>query len=279
MPTPTRVRRAGGAAARPFAPFITLTSDFGLRDPYVGIMKSRIVQRAPQVPIIDLTHAVTPFRPEEAGYWLYCAHPQFPQGTVHVAVVDPGVGSRREILVLEAAGQLFIAPDNGLLDLIVRSRPEALARRLEPAALEALGLAPRSATFHGRDIMAPLAAELAVGRASAAQLGPIHSPAPGTLQPACVEAGGAIRGSIAVIDHYGNALTTIEAGAIGARRQVRLRPQGPALRWVHSYAEAQPGECVALINSAGMLELAAREGSAAAGLNVQPGQPVYLTET
>lgn len=268
--------RAGRDSRAPGGALITLTSDFGLHDPYVGIMRSRILQRAPGLPVVDLTHAITPFRPEEAGYWLYCCQSQFQAGTVHVAVVDPGVGSARAITVLEAHEQLFVAPDNGLLGLVARSDPRARAFRVTDAALRSLGLALQSATFHGRDVMAPLAAELAVGRIRAPQVGPAHTLVRGMLQPAEEAADGTLLGTVAVIDHYGNCLTTIPAAAVAGREQVRLQPEGPALRWVRTYEEARPGECVALINSASMLELAARRASAAALLNVLPGQRVYL---
>jgi hypothetical protein len=256
---------------------ITLTSDFGVHDPYVGIMKSRIVLRAPQIPVIDLTHQITPFAPEEAGYWLYCCYPQFPPGTTHVAVVDPGVGSARAIVVLSAAEQYFVAPDNGLLGLVAASCTDAAAYRVEADGLEGLQLPARSATFHGRDVMGPLAAELAAGRVSPEQLGPRHELHPGRLRPATRASDGSVRGSVAVIDHYGNALTTIPAAALGALRRVQLQPGGRSLRLVRTYAEAEPGECVALINSASMLELCARQASAAVVLNVRAGQEVYVS--
>jgi len=242
-------------------------------------MKSRILGRAPAVPVVDLTHAITPFRPEEAGYWLYCCQSQFPAGTVHVAVVDPGVGSARAIAVLRAAQQLFVAPDNGLLGLVAQSDPRAQAYRVSDAALKSLGLGLHSATFHGRDVMAPLAAELAMGRVRPDQVGPPHTLVRGMLQPAEEAADGSLTGTVAVIDHYGNCLTTILAAAAVGRQRVRLHPEGSPLRWVHTYEEARPGECVALINSASMLELAARRASAAALLNVLPGQRVYLSRS
>ena len=240
-------------------------------------MKSRIVLRAPHIPVIDLTHAITPFAPEEAGYWLYCCDPQFPAGSAHVAVVDPGVGSARAIVVLCAAGQYFIAPDNGLLGLIAGSRADAVAYRVEAHALEALQLAPHSATFHGRDVMAPLAAELAAARVTPAQLGPQHTLEPGRLRPAVRAADGSVRGNVAVIDHFGNALTTIPAAAMGSMQRVQLHPEGRSLRLVRTYAQAGPAECVALINSAAMLELCVRQASAAAALNVQPGHEVKVS--
>ena len=200
---------------------------------------------------------------------------------MHVAVVDPGVGGARAIVVLSAAGQYFIAPDNGLLGLIAQNCPQAIAYRVQsqgPDALTAPWLAPLSATFHGRDLMAPLAAELASERIRVEQLGPRHTLVPGRLLAPVRAADGSIRGQIAVIDRYGNALTTLSAAAIGAMRGVRLAPGGCALRLVRTYAEAEPGECVALINSASMLELAVSQGSAAAQLDVGPGQQVHVSE-
>jgi S-adenosylmethionine hydrolase len=251
-------------------------SDFGLRDPYVGIMKGRILQRAPHVSILDLTHEITPFQPEEAGYWLWCCYTQFFPGTVHVAVVDPGVGSERAIIVLQVDGQRFIAPDNGLLGLIAQSRGDAVAVQLDSGVLLSLKLGQVSATFHGRDIMAPLAAELVRERLRLEQLGPRCTPLPGRLQPGAPAEDGSIRGAIAVIDHFGNGLTTIPAAALNEVEggQVELRKR--RLRLVRTYQQARPGECVGLINSSSMLELAVREGSAAATLGLHPGLPVRV---
>ncbi|HWG77588.1 MAG TPA: SAM-dependent chlorinase/fluorinase [Steroidobacteraceae bacterium] len=260
------------------APLITLTTDYGLQDPYVGILKARLVQRAPGIALIDLTHDIRRFHPEEAGYWLYCCYPQLPPGTVHVAVVDPGVGSARGILVLSAAGQLFVAPDNGLLGLIAQRVPGARAWSVAAGALTALGLSAESATFHGRDIMAPLAAELAMRRVRADDLGEPCSPLAGPLTPPRQLPDGSLEGCVAVIDHFGNVLTTIAARELQGRGQVRLVAGAAPLPWVRTYEEAPPGQCVALVNSAGMLELAARQASAAAALNIAPGQPVYVSE-
>jgi S-adenosylmethionine hydrolase len=255
---------------------LTLTSDFGLHDPYVGIMKSRIVQRAPQLQLIDLTHELEPFAIEAAGYWLYCVQPQFPAGTVHLAVVDPGVGSARAIVVLEAGGQCFIAPDNGLLGLVREAWPASVAYRVEADLRARLALPAPSATFHGRDLMAPLAAELASARIAPAELGPPCALQPGRLRPARLESDGALHGTVGVVDRYGNLLTTIPRQAIGQIERARVESGGRQIPWVRTYAEGQPGEPVALINSAGMLELAVREGSAAARLNVRAGEPVLI---
>lgn len=254
---------------------LTLTTDFGLQDPYVGIMKSRIALRAPQLRVIDLTHAITPYYPEEAGYWLSCARGQFPAGTVHVAVVDPGVGSERALALLGSAGQWFLAPDNGLLGLLAAADPDAMSYRLEADALAALGIAAHSSTFHGRDILAPLGAELASGRVRPEQLGTPHPVLPGCLAWARPE-GEALRGQIAVIDRYGNALTTISAQQVSQCTNPAVQLAGQTLRLVRTYAEAAKGECVALVNSQSMLELAQRQGSAAQALKLRPTQPVYL---
>jgi S-adenosylmethionine hydrolase len=270
--SPGSPSRAGFTAA-----LITLTSDFGLRDPYVGQMKSRILQRSPGSLIIDLTHEIPPFHPEQAGYWLWCVAPQFPAGTVHVAVVDPGVGGARAIIVLEALGQRFIAPDNGLLGMIA-GNPDARAYAIEHHALERLGLSPASATFHGRDIMAPVAAELSARRLEPQELGREHTPLAGTLRLAVAGADGSVQGQVAVIDHYGNALTTIPGATVARLRRPNVALGGRRLRLVRAYVDAEIGECVALINSAGMLELAAGQASAARLLNIAPGQEVYLAE-
>jgi len=281
MPATARARaarqRLRGAAVRRVQArvFITLTSDFGLHDPYVGIMKSRILQRAPELCLVDLTHEITPFQPEQAGYWLWCSYPQFPAGSVHVAVVDPGVGGARSIVLLEAAGQRFVAPDNGLLGLIAQSSPDAIAYRLEPKALSALGLSFASATFHGRDVMGPLGAELAAGRVRPQQLGERTALLPGSLRPA-VRIGAGFEGQVAVVDRFGNALTTIAAEAVRSIPDPQVALGAQRFPLVKTYAEARPDECVALINSSSMLELAVREGSAAARLQLRPGAAVRV---
>jgi S-adenosylmethionine hydrolase len=203
--------------------------------------------------------------------------PQFPAGTVHVAVVDPGVGGARAIIVLVALGQRFIAPDNGLLGMIAGSR-DARAYAIEDQALDRLGLNPASSTFHGRDIMAPVAAELSARRLEAQELGREHRPLAGTLRLAVAGADGSVQGQVAVIDHYGNALTTIPGASVARLQRPSVRLDGRQLRLVRAYVEAEIGECVALINSAGMLELAARQASAARLLNIAPGHEVYLAE-
>jgi S-adenosylmethionine hydrolase len=255
---------------------ITLTTDFGTRDPYVGVMKAAMLQRLDRIDIIDLTHEVAPFRPEEAGFWLQCCRAHFPDGSVHVAVVDPGVGTERALLAVRSQRQLFLAPDNGLLGLLCQTDPCAETRRIEVAALTPWRIATRSATFHGRDILGPLAAELAAARCQFEQLGPPAQPDPGRLEPARRLADGTVKGVVAAIDRYGNLLTTVDAGLVAAlpRPQVHLGQRQFDL--VRTYGEATAGAYVALINSFGVLEIARSGGSAAAGLAAEWGANVTV---
>jgi S-adenosylmethionine hydrolase len=137
---------------------ITLTSDFGLRDPFVGVMKGCILARHPGATLIDLTHEVLAHWPAEAGFWLSRSYGWFPVGTVHVAVVDPGVGTARDIVLLASRGHLLLAPDNGLLAPVKQSDAAAVAWRLTAQGMSRCRIGHASATFHGRDIFAPLAA-------------------------------------------------------------------------------------------------------------------------
>jgi S-adenosyl-L-methionine hydrolase (adenosine-forming) len=143
---------------------ITITTDFGHKGPFVGVMKGRILTRFAEAKIIDLTHEIVVHWPAEAGFWLARSFEYFPTGTVHVAVVDPGVGTSREIVAVTARGHIFLAPDNGLLAPIVGRHPDANIVRFNATQLARFGVTRPSATFHGRDIFAPIAAELAAGR-------------------------------------------------------------------------------------------------------------------
>jgi S-adenosylmethionine hydrolase len=134
---------------------ITLTTDFGLKDPFVGIMKGVIARQAPGINVIDISHDVPPYRPEIGGLWLGLSYRWFASGAVHVAVIDPGVGTERRIACLSTTGHTFLAPDNGLAGEIVAHLPRWSARVVEPGRLK---LPVPSTTFHGRDIFAPVAA-------------------------------------------------------------------------------------------------------------------------
>ena len=226
---------------------LTLTTDFGHKDPFVGVMKGRIYERFPAARIVDLTHEILAHWPAEAGFWLARSYHYFPVGTVHVAVVDPGVGTARDIAVVEAGGHVLLAPDNGLLAPVASRSPDAVVRRLDAARLGAFGLGRPSATFHGRDIFAPLAAELAAGRTTAAELGDVVE----GLVPAWVEdphrSGDAVNGQVIL----------------------------PVRR---TYGDARPGEFLALVNSFDVLEIACAEGHAADALGLSRGAPVVVRD-
>ncbi|HET7202309.1 MAG TPA: SAM-dependent chlorinase/fluorinase, partial [Steroidobacteraceae bacterium] len=259
-----------------FAPcgVVTLTTDFGHRDPFVGVMKGQVLRRFPSARLVDLTHEVLVHWPAEAGFWLGRCFHYFPTGTVHVAVVDPGVGSARDIAVVEAEGQLFLAPDNGLLaGVIERLRAAPVLRRLDESILPGLGVHRPSATFHGRDIFAPLAAELAAGRLAPAALGPVVGAlVPGWLEEPVVTAG-QVSGAVVTVDHFGNLLTNIDSGLLPQVPNAVVRAGGHEIPLRRTYSDVRPGDYLALVNSFGVLEVARAEQSAALGLGLDRGAP------
>src|SRR6185312_11107500 len=236
---------------------ITITTDFGHQGPFVGVMKGRILGRLPTARIIDLTHEIVVHWPAEAGFWLARAFGYFPPGTVHVAVVDPGVGTSRDIVVVSAGEHLFVAPDNGLLAPVVTRHPQAAIVRLRPEGLARLGIHHASATFHGRDIFAPVGAELAAGRCTPADLG----------EPATVS------GVVITIDHFGNLISNIDAALIERFRLPLVHAGSHAFPLLRTYGDTKPGEYLALINSLGVIEIARAEQSAAESLGLSRGAP------
>ena len=255
---------------------VTLTSDFGHKDPFVGVMKGRLLGRFPAARIVDLTHEIVAHWPAEAGFWLARSFRYFAPGTVHVAVVDPGVGGPREIAAVEAEGHLFLAPDNGLLAPVLETAAGAVARLVDSALLGRLGIVAPSATFHGRDIFAPLAAELAAGRLPPADLGREEAELiPGWLDEPAVTPG-QVAGSVVTIDHFGNLVTNIDAGLVESFGRPWIRVAGHELPLRRTYSDVRPGEYLALVNSFGVVEVARAEGSAAAGLGLERGAPVIV---
>ena len=268
-----------GASVAPSG-VITITTDFGHQGPFVGVMKGRILGRFPGARLIDLTHEILVHWPAEAGFWLTRAFPYFPAGTVHVAVVDPGVGTARDIVAVSAAGHLFLAPDNGLLAPLLARHRDAEAVRLRPQGLARLGITRASATFHGRDIFAPVAAELAAGHCRMHELG--EPAAPDSLAPAWVDEpaveSASVSGVVITIDHFGNLITNIDAVLI-ERFRLPLVHAGPhAFPLLRTYADSEPGQYLALITSFGVLEIARAEHSAAEGLGLGRGAPVTVRD-
>jgi len=259
-------------------PVISLMTDFGIKDGTVGVMKGVILSRFPAARIVDLTHEIVVHWPAEAGFWLARAFGYFPPGTVHIAVVDPGVGTARDIVLVSAAGHLFLAPDNGLLAPVVSRQADATVLRLDAGRMARFGVEKPSATFHGRDIFAPLAAALAAGRCQPAELGePVASLVPAWVDEPSVE-GHAVTGVVISIDHFGNLITNIDAAALKrfAAPQVHSGPH--TFRIARTYGDTRPGEYLALVNSFGVIEIARAEQSAAEGLGLSRGAPVTVRE-
>jgi S-adenosylmethionine hydrolase len=257
---------------------ITLTTDFGHQGPFVGVMKGAVLMRFPEARLIDLTHEILVHWPAEAGFWLARSYQYFPVGTVHVAVVDPGVGTSRSIIAVAADGHLFLAPDNGLLAPVVARAKEARIVSVAGVQLVRLGIHRVSATFHGRDIFAPVAAELAAGRVQIETLGPaVQSIVPAWVDEPTVDAR-SVAGVIITQDHFGNLITNIDAPLTERFRLPLVHAGNHSFPILRTYAETRPGEYLALVNSFGVIEIARAEGSAAEGLGLSRGAPVIVRD-
>jgi S-adenosylmethionine hydrolase len=243
---------------------ITLLTDFGNSDAYAGTMKGVILQQAPAVRLIDLTHEVRPQDILEGAFLLDTAYRWFPRGTVHLVVVDPGVGTERPPIAFEAGDYWFVGPDNGLFTFIQEAGIKVATLRVPPEA---------SATFHGRDVFAPAAARLAAGM-PLTELGTVTRHVPMRHKDAwAASVGEAFQARVLHCDRFGNLITNV-----AARFLPRLHAaNGLPLRVVRTYGEAPPGELVALVGSSGRVEVALAQGSAAARLRLNSGDTVLLT--
>lgn len=258
---------------------ITLFTDFGLADPFVGVMKGVILGICPAARIVDLGHEATRFDPISAGFALATAVPYFPPGTVHVAVVDPGVGGPRRPLAARIGGHLFVAPDNGLLAWLLAAAHRAEVREIADPRLMRR---PVSATFHGRDIFAPAAAHLALGHPFARVGPPVPDPVRPSLPRPALEPGPVVRGQVIWVDRFGNVITNVDGAALAALRgqagaafEVHLGA-GPPAPLVSHYGTVAPGAVGAVLGSSGHLEVFVNRGSAAALLGVGPGAPLRV---
>lgn len=263
---------AATATRKPIpGPVITLTTDFGTRDPFVGILKGVMLGIAPGVRIVDVTHAVPSQNVAAGAHALRSAAPWFPPGTIHVAVVDPGVGTRRRALLVETAAAYFIGPDNGLLSL---AAPVPTIRRIIDVSRSRYRLKPVGRTFHGRDVFAPIAAALASG-VEAAMLGRVVDAMQRLRTPLVRRRGPVLLGEVLWVDGFGNLTTNIARADLVAadfrgrglsvtigRHVVPFRP---------SYASVPYGRPVALLNSSDLLEIAVNRDSAADQLDARPG--------
>ena len=258
---------------------ISLTTDFGHKGPFIGTMKGQILTRFPAARIVDITHECSVHWPDEAGFWITRAYRYFPPGSVHLAVVDPGVGTARDIIAVVRDGHVFLAPDNGLLTPLAESGDDAPVYRLESGARDRFGITEVSATFHGRDIFAPLAAELAAGHRQPADLGPLtRDLVPSLLEEPEISAG-RIRGVVVTVDNFGNLISNIGQRLVESLAEPRVSVAGHDIAFARTYGEVRPGDYLALINSFGVLEIARAEQSAASGLGLERGAPIFVEET
>lgn len=254
------------------SPVITLLSDFGLQDEYVGAMKGVILQICPAARLVDISHLIAPQQVRSAAFVLYAAHGYFPAGTIHLAVVDPGVGTDRRAVVVKAGGCFFVGPDNGLFSLILKGKTHWEARSLEN---EHLRPNPVSSTFHGRDIFAPAAAHLAAGVAFE-KFGALCGLTPTPWgEPAFAKE--SVEGEVIHIDRFGNAITNVEIALLEKWAPAHCwtaRTRGVSVVLAKTYARVTPGEPLALAGSSGFIEIAVNRGNAAAKLGLRPGLPV-----
>lgn len=257
---------------------VTITTDFGHRGPFVGTMKGVMLARFPEAKLVDLTHEAHVHWPAEAGFWLERSYHYFSRGTVHLAVVDPGVGTARDVLAVCGDGHLFLAPDNGLLAGVIE-RVQGDVIRIDPAGLARFGIAQLSATFHGRDLFAPLAAELAAGRVAPTALGsPTEDYIPSLVEPPDWR-GGELHGVVITTDHFGNLITNIERAALARFRRPLVRAAGHEIPVHRTYGDVAPGSYLALVNSFEVLEIACSEQNAAEHLGLGRGGPVVVVES
>ena len=243
---------------------VTLLTDFGLDDTYVGAMKGAILSVYARSVIVDITHAVRPFGVLQGAFLLDSAWHSFPVGSVHVAVVDPGVGTNRKAIAFRAADHYFVGPDNGLFTFLTEPVNETV---------ELATPAEAAPTFHGRDLFGPVAAKLAAG-ATLAELGRLRRDDPLRLPDAWAsKVGEAWRALVLHCDRFGNLVSNVPIRALTRIKAVN----GTRVRTVETYEAAQPNELVALMGSSGRIEFALREGSAAARLHTGPGETLLVT--
>jgi S-adenosylmethionine hydrolase len=253
------------------APILTLTTDFGLSDHYVGVMKGVILGICPNAQIVDISHQVSSYAIGEGAFTIAQAHRYFPAGTVHVVVVDPGVGSPRRPIVVEAARQLFVGPDNGVFGMIF-ARHEHTVRLIQNRQYFRELV---SHTFHGRDIFAPVGAHLAAGVAPSL-IGEIL----GSYVRLSFENPRQIdarrwEGEILKVDHFGNVITNFLADDFPALEEFAVGG-AKARRLVGSYAEAADGELVVIAGSSGYLELSMNQGSAGERIGCRAGDVCWI---
>ncbi|MCL4458975.1 MAG: SAM-dependent chlorinase/fluorinase [Chloroflexi bacterium] len=268
----------------------TLTTDFGLDDAYVGIMKGVILSLNPDAVIVDLCHSVAPQDISAAAYIISSAYAYFPPGTIHVVVVDPGVGSARRGIIVQMVGAIFVAPDNGVLSYVFDEASLTQEQTLltpgeaavyPPPTITVISnrsywLPSVSQTFHGRDIFAPVAAHLSLGVPAAAFGEPASEVVllPRFRPVRCPD--GSLIGHVIHIDRFGNAITDVRSQDIGALdEQIEIEVKGQRIAGLSPYYAAGRG-LLALVGSSDRVEIALADGNAAAALNLKRGDELIV---
>lgn len=251
---------------------IALLTDFGTSDYFVGAMKGVILSIAPIVPIVDISHHISPQDISEATFVLEACYRDFPEGTIFVAVVDPGVGSNRKPLLAASSGFYFVGPDNGIFSFLFDEGDRFSAFEITNQQYMA---SSRSGTFDGRDIFAPAAANLAMGAAPDQFGPPVESPVVlPAVRPRRITETETIA-QIRHIDHFGNIITNLRPADLSEKFKIAINGQ-TIERMRQCYADAEPGEIFAIAGSSGLIEIAVREGSAQSELGVNRGDEVTL---
>lgn len=252
---------------------VTLLTDFGLSAPYVGSMKGVILRINPDVQIVDVTHEISPQNVDEAAFVLKRVYHYFPKGTIHVAVVDPGVGSERAVLAVQTDEYTFLAPDNGVLRYVFDDHPEAKVFRVTNRSLF---LEKVSRTFHGRDIFAPVAAHLSRG-VEVTEVGePFSEYVKGDVRRPDIEPQ-KISGEIVYVDKFGNGITNIGGDLLAGQNNVQIRVQSSVLTELSkTYLDVPVGAPLALIGSGGTLEISVNRGSAKERMGFRVGDSVMV---
>jgi S-adenosylmethionine hydrolase len=252
---------------------ISLTTDFGTSDWFVGTMKGVILNIHPRAHIVDLSHEIPAGDIRGGAFALACGYRFFPEGTIHVAIVDPGVGGPRRAIAVRTRHYTFVGPDNGVLSLALAREKVRSVRLLSNPKLHR---GTTSHTFHGRDVFAPVAAHLAA-RAAFRKLGPRAGSYVQLAWPQPRVTGSGVEGEVVQIDRFGNAITNIEAGHLSHFSAAGIQLRGRDVCRVETFYAAVPeGDPVGVIGSSGFLELAVRGGSAARTLGLKRGSPVQL---
>jgi len=258
-------------------PIITLTTDYGTNDHLVGTMKGVILKINPDVTIVDITHNVTPYDLLDGALAIGAAYSYFPPKTVHVVVVDPGVGTERRPLLASVQNQYFVAPDNGVLSMVFEREDNVVVRH---ANVEHYYLSPVSKTFHGRDVFAPVAAWLTKGWQTAS-MGDEITDYKKFSMPKPKEGEGGLKGVVLRVDGFGNLITNFRAEHVPASAHENgnflLRVGTHEVKkLVDTYARGAAGEAIAYIGSSGFIEIGVNKGSAARTLALGRGTPVVL---